>query len=102
MSVEEKSIVKEELTALINSKYSNHTMFFVDGSKDPDSGRAGAGISGGTREVPINLKHRLSDGISSTQAELAAINILCFILSEIIHHQPNLSFSVTHSQPYWH
>lgn len=85
MTPEEKISTKESVMLLIDSLYANHTQFFVDGSKDPESGRAGAGIYGESQECPLSLSHRLSDGISSTQAELAAISIL---LSHLVENPP--------------
>ena len=45
----------------------------MDGSKHPETRLAGAGIYGERESLKFRDHNRLSNGISSTQAELAAI-----------------------------
>ena len=72
--------VRDQVNSHINQVYSLHTQFYIDGSVDPDSGRAAAGIMSNSASNSVAVALRLTDGISSTQAELGAIHeALCYI-----------------------
>ena len=89
----EKNKVKVDILEFINSNFSSQVQIYVDGSKDPDSGRAGAGVTGGLYDYQIEGAYRLSDDISSTQAELAAIHL---VLSALIANPPPVWNIVIH------
>jgi len=67
-------LVREEIDNKILSCYSEHLQIYVDGSVDPDSGRAGSAF---IAKYPDNSIYksgaRISNWVSSTQAEVAAI-----------------------------
>ena len=59
----------------LQTNYPDHQHIYVDGSVDPDSGRAGAAFIFKPRDSQpiLQSNFRLSDWVSSTQAELSAI-----------------------------
>ena len=67
--------IREDTEDLIKTLYKDHQQMYVDGSVDPDTGRAGSAfILKCTDSSPlIQSANRISDWVSSTQAEVAAI-----------------------------
>ena len=73
-SEEMKSIVKV-IENDIETRYSDHNQIYVDGSVDPESGQAAAAYSFHSINPPKDLGVRITDNVSSTQAELSAIHL---------------------------
>ena len=93
LSESEKLSICYNLTNHIGKNFANHCQIFVDGAKDPETGKAGAGIVLAGIEHEYTKHFRLSNGISSTQAELAAIYLA---LVNIIENQLPYSKIVIH------
>ena len=74
--------LKETVLNRISTKYGNHYQFYVDGSVDPDSGRSASAFLCQSMEEETEHAVRVSDLVSSTQAELAAIHQCLLYLQE--------------------
>jgi len=75
LSLSESEVLKisSDRTQYIQNTFSSYLQLYVDGSKHPETRLAGAGIYGEKDSLKFREHYRLSNGISSTQAELAAI-----------------------------
>ena len=73
----------------------------MDGAKDPETGRAGAGFYVVNDSQKVRKNFRLSDHISSTQAELAAIYLVLNYIrdqnlwKDVVIHCDSLPFILT-------
>ena len=76
LSESELAEIALNLTQYIQSTFCSHVNLYVDGAKDPETGRAGAGFYVVNDSQKVRKNFRLSDHISSTQAELAAIYLV--------------------------
>ena len=72
----EKVILCDSIIDYIKKEYVNYFEIYVDGSVDPDTGRASAAYTSPGHEEYFELGARISDGVCSTQAELAAIHLV--------------------------
>ena len=69
----EKEILSSAIVSQIAEKYSDYTQFYTDGSLDPDTGRASSAYTSVGIKPTIERGVRITDNVSSTHAELAAI-----------------------------
>ena len=74
--------LKETVLTRIHCKYGNHHQFYVDGSVDLDTGRCASAFISECRNGKTQHAVRVSNLVSSTQAELAAINQTLLHLQE--------------------
>jgi hypothetical protein len=80
--------LREGITGYIVDTYQHHDEFYVDGSVDPETGKSAAAFiyhSGGTKTAQAFC---VSDFVSSTQAELAAIH------QSLVHIESNPSTQI--------
>ena len=82
LSEAEKFSICHKFTEHIAKNFENHCHIYVDGAKDPETGKAGAGLVLSRNEYEYTKHFRLSNGISSTQAELAAIYLSLVTIRE--------------------
>ena len=75
--------LKESVLTRITEKYGGHYQFYVDGSVDSETGRSAAAFILHKPEGLLHHATRVSDFVSSTQAELAAIH------QSLLHLQSN-------------
>ncbi len=74
LSLEESDILKQSILSYISETFHAYDQFYVDGSVDPESGRAVAAYILHQEYNKISDTFRVTDYVSSTQAELAAIH----------------------------
>lgn len=67
------SIVRDKIIQYIDTKYSEHTHFHIDGSVDPETGIAGCAFIQSHSPPTVAKSVILSNHMSSTQAELGKI-----------------------------
>ena len=82
LTLEEVRSLKETVLTRISDKYGNHYHFYVDGSVDPVSGRSASAFLYQSMGEETEHAVRVSDLVSSTQAELAAIHQSLLYLQE--------------------
>ena len=76
LTADELIALKENLCKYIEDHYKGFKHFYIDGSVDPDTGRAAAAFIQSHSPPVLSKSVRLTDQISSTQAELGALSIL--------------------------
>ena len=77
----------------IIDQFHDHDQFYVDGPVDPDTGRSAAAFILHSQGAQTHQALRVSDFVSSTQAELAAIHES---LRHIEAHRPTQTKFVIH------
>ena len=70
----------------IEERYADHIRYYVDGSVDPIEGRASSAFTSHNIRPQAEKGVRITDNVSSTQAELAAIHLtLLHIAADVTH-----------------
>ena len=74
LTSEEADTLKQSVLSYISETFHAYDQFYVDGSVEPESGKAAAAYILHRKDNKISDAFRVSDHVSSTQAELAAIH----------------------------